>query len=55
MRHTATQGTAERTDRTHPRMFVAIVLEIQINERKKKTKQEEINGLWLFLVCSSQL
>ena len=36
MRHTAIQGTAERTDRTHPRIFVAIMLEIQINKRKKK-------------------
>jgi hypothetical protein len=54
MRHTTIQGTAERTDRTHPRIFVAIMLEIQIN-KKKKTKQEEIYGLWLYLVRSSQL
>lgn len=37
MRLTAIQGTAERTDRTHPRIFVAIMLKIQINLKKDET------------------
>jgi hypothetical protein len=61
MRHTAIQGTAERTDCTHPRIFVAIMLKIQISKRKKDEIGGDLRlvaistacgykyGLWLYL------